>query len=66
MLKVPVAADLVFRYDMDKILKDYIDRTQKRIREDQNKPLAPNPNQYPVLPEQQGEEDKPQNPYGQH
>lgn len=67
MLKVPVAADLVFRYDMDKILKDYIDRTQKRIREDQNKPLAPNPNQYPVLPEQiNPDSDEKINPYGQH
>ncbi len=51
---------------MDKTLKDYIDRTQKRITEDNSKPLNPNPNQYPVLPEQKNEEDKPQNPYGQH
>ena len=50
---------------MDKTLKDYIDRTQKRINEDRVKPLDPNPNQYPVYPENK-EEDKPINPYGQH
>jgi hypothetical protein len=51
---------------MDKTLKDYIDRTNKRLEEEKKKPFAPNPSQYPVLPEQKGEEDKPQNPYGQH
>lgn len=56
----------VFLFSMDKTLKDYIDRTQKRIQEENSKPLEPNPNQFNVLPEQQGEEDKPHNPYGQH
>ncbi len=51
---------------MDKTLKDYIDRTQRRLDEDKNKPMSPNPNQYPVLPEQQGEEDKNRNQFGQH
>ncbi len=62
-----MVADQVFQFNtMDKTLKDYIDRTQKRIAEDNSKPLDPNPNQYPLLPEQKNEEDKPQNPYGQH
>lgn len=56
----------VFLFDMDKILKDYIDRTNKRLEEEKKKPLTPNPSQYPVLPEHQDGEDKPQNPYGQH
>ena len=51
---------------MDKTLKEYIDRTMKRIVENNKKPMAPNPNQYPILPEQKNEEDKPLNPYGQH
>lgn len=59
--------DQAFQYDaMDKTLKDYIDRTNKRLEEENKKPFAPHPSQYPVLPEQKGEEDKPQNPYGQH
>lgn len=61
-----MVADQVFLFDMDKTLKDYIDRTNKRLEEEKNKPLTPNPSQYPVLPEQHGEEDKPQNPFGQH
>lgn len=51
---------------MDKTLKDYIDRAQKRMEDEKTNPPKPNPNQYTVLPEQQGEEDKPINPYGQH
>lgn len=51
---------------MDKTLKDYIDRAQKRIEEDKSQPLVPNPNQYIIIPENKDEEDKPQNPYGQH
>ncbi len=67
MLKPLAAVDRVFRYNvMDKVLKDYIDRAQKKIKEDQKEPLKPNPNQYPVLPENKNEEDKPINPYGQH
>jgi hypothetical protein len=67
MHKLPAVADLVFQYNtMDKTLKDYIDRTQKKIKEDHDKPLTDNSNQYTVLPENPLEEDKPQNPYGQH
>ncbi len=67
MLRQPVVADQVFQFNtMDKTLKDYIDRTQKRIKEENSKPLEPNPNQYPIFPEQKGEEDKPLNSYGQH
>lgn len=51
---------------MDKTLKDYIERTQKKMEEDKSQPMTPNPNQYPVFPENKNEEDKPQNPYGQH
>lgn len=54
------------RYNMDKTLKDYIDRTNKRLEEEKNTPPTPNPNQYPLFPENKNEEDKPQNPYGQH
>ena len=66
MLNLPAAAVQVFLYDMDKILKDYIERTQKRMDEDKDKPMTPNPNQYVVIPKNSEEEDKPQNPYGQH
>ncbi len=52
---------------MDKTLKDYIDRAQKRIDEDRQKPLTPNPNQCPVYPEKSREDsDEKINPYGQH
>lgn len=51
---------------MDKTLKDYIERTNKLIEEDKKLPLKPNPNYYPIIPENENEEDKPQNPYGQH
>ena len=51
---------------MDKTLKEYIDRTMKRIVENNKIPMTPNSNQYPVMPEQKKEEDKPSNPYGQH
>ena len=51
---------------MDKTLKDYIDRAQKRMEDEKTNPLKPNPNQYPILPEQQDETDHPRNPYGQH
>ncbi len=65
MLKLHADADLVFRYKpMDKTLKDYIERI-KRLDESKTSPV-PNSNQYPVYPEQKGEEDKPLNPYGQH
>ena len=48
---------------MDKTLKDYIERTTKRL-EEENK--APEPQQYHVYPETNNEEDTPKNPYGQH
>ncbi len=51
---------------MDKTLKDYIDRTNKRLEEERKVPPTPNPNQYPVYPEQKDEEDRNRNPYGQH
>lgn len=51
---------------MDKTLKEYIDRTTKKIVEDNKIPMTPNPNQYIVVPDNKKEEDKPQNPYGQH
>lgn len=61
-----VAAVQVFQFDMDKTLKDYIERTRKQLEEDKDQPMTPNPNQYPLFPENKNEEDKPQNPYGQH
>ena len=67
MLNLPAAAVQVFLYDMDKILKDYIERTQKRMEEDKSQPVTPNPNQYIVSPEKQSEDsDEKINPYGQH
>jgi hypothetical protein len=52
---------------MDKTLKDYIERTQKRMEEDKSQPVTPNPNQYIVSPEKQSEDsDEKINPYGQH
>ena len=52
---------------MDKTLKDYIDRTNKRLEEEKKKPLTPNLDQYPVYPEKQNENsDEKINPYGQH
>ncbi len=67
MHKLPAVVVQVFLYNaMDKTLKDYIERAQKQIDEDRKKPITPNPNQYPVFPERKGEEDNPQNPYGQH
>jgi hypothetical protein len=68
MRKQPVVADQVFQFDaMDKTLKDYIDRANKRLEEEKKKPLTPNPNQYPVIPEKQNEDsDEKINPYGQH
>jgi hypothetical protein len=51
---------------MDKTLKEYIERTQKRMAEDNSQPMTPNPNQYNVIPENKNEEDRPQNPHGQH
>jgi len=67
MLKQPAAVDQVFQCNiMDKTLKDYIDRAQKKIEEEKSKPQTENPNQYTVLPANLQEEDKPQNPYGQH
>lgn len=61
-------ADQVFRYNaMDKTLKDYIERTQKRMEEDKSQPMTPNPNQYPVYPEKKNNDsDEKINPYGQH
>ncbi len=63
-----VVVDLVSQCNiMDKTLKDYIDRTQKRLEEERQKPITPNPNQYPVYPEKQSEDsDEKINPYGQH
>lgn len=46
---------------MDKTLKDYIERTQQRLKEENLNPI--NPDQHIVIPEQQGEEDRPLNPY---
>lgn len=66
MHRQPAAVVLVFRYDMDKTLKDYIERAQKKIKEDNSLPLDTNPNQYPVKPENKENEDRNQNPYGQH
>jgi hypothetical protein len=52
---------------MDKTLKDYIDRTNKRLAEERKVPSTPNPNQYPVHPEQKNpDSDEKINPYGQH
>jgi hypothetical protein len=51
---------------MDKTLKEYIDRTMKKIEEERLRPVEPNPNQYLIYPEQKDEEDRPLNPYGQH
>jgi hypothetical protein len=52
---------------MDKTLKDYIERTNKRIEEERKTPLVPNSNQYPVYPESQNQDsDEKINPYGQH
>ncbi len=62
----PADADLVSRCNMDKTLKEYIERTQKRMAEDNSQPMTPNPNQYNVIPENKNEEDRPQNPHGQH
>ena len=66
MLKPLADVDPVFQCKMDKTLKDYIERTQKRMEEDNNKPMIPNPIQYIIIPENKQDEDKPQNPYGQH
>ncbi len=63
-----MVADRVFQFNtMDKTLKDYIDRTNKRLEEEKKKPLTPNPSHYPVYPEKQNENsDEKINPYGQH
>ena len=67
MHRQPAVVAAVFQYNiMDKTLKDYITRTQQQLKEENEKPLLPNPNQYPVLPENKNQEDTPQNPYGQH
>ncbi len=68
MRRQPAVVDLVFRCNiMDKTLKDYIERAQKRIEEEKKIPLTHNPNQYPVYPEKQTEDsDEKINPYGQH
>ncbi len=49
-----------------KTLKEYIDSERKRMNNDDAKSLSYKSEQYLVYPEQQGEEDKPINPYGQH
>lgn len=52
---------------MDKTLKDYIERAQKKIEEDNKRPLTHNPNQYPVYPEPKTpDSDEKINPHGQH
>ena len=68
MRRQPAVADLVFRCNtMDKTLKEYIDRTMKKITEERNQPVKPNPNQYFVYPEKQSEDsDEKINPHGQH
>jgi hypothetical protein len=47
---------------MDKTLKDYIDRTLKKLNEEKE---DNNQNQYPVLPEDNGTDSK-RNPYSNH
>lgn len=67
MHKLHAAVGLVSQFNiMDKTLKDYINRTRRKLEEDKDKPMTPNPNQYLVYPKQEKEEDKPINPYGQH
>ena len=68
MHKPLVVAGPVFRYDiMDKTLKDYIERAQKKIEEERAQPMIPNPNQYNVIPEKKSEDsDEKINPHGQH
>jgi hypothetical protein len=68
MRKPLVVADPVFRYNiMDKTLKDYIERAQKKIEDEKAQPMIPNPNQYNIIPEKQSEDsDEKINPYGEH
>jgi hypothetical protein len=52
---------------MDKTLKDYIERAQKKIEDEKAQPMIPNPNQYNIIPEKQSEDsDEKINPYGEH
>ena len=68
MHRQPVDVDQVFRCNaMDKTLKDYIERAQKQIEEDNKRPPTHNPNQYPVYPEPKTpDSDEKINPHGQH
>jgi hypothetical protein len=47
---------------MDKTLKDYIDRTLKDLKKDEEKNKQ---DHYPVIPENDNT-DSPKNPYGNH
>lgn len=51
---------------MDKTLKEYIDRTMKKMEEERLQPVSQNPNQYLIYPEKKEDDDLPINPYGQH
>jgi len=63
MLKQPADADRVFLLNtMDQTLKDYIDRTMKKL-EKENKENTQD--QYPVLPKDDGTDSK-RNPYSDH
>ena len=68
MHKLPAVVDQVFRCDaMDKTLKDYIERAQKKIEKERKTPQTYNPNQYPVYPDPKTtDSDEKINPYGQH
>lgn len=62
MLRLHAGVAQVFQFNiMDKTLKDYIERAQKQIEEERKS--SNKPNDYPLYPEQQGEEDRPRNPY---
>ena len=66
MHRLPVVAVQVFQFKrMDQTLKDYIDRTMKRLEEEKLPSKDPKENQYPIAPEDDGY-DTFKNPYGQH
>lgn len=48
---------------LDKTLADYIKRAQEELKKQEEKSSD---EKYRVFPEQQGEEDRPLNPYGEH
>jgi hypothetical protein len=63
MHKLPVVAEAVLEYNMDKTLKDYIDRTTKNLNKESEKENKED--QYPVLPKDDDTDSK-RNPYGNH